>query len=56
MNCWFCGHELIWNNDFDYKDYDIDEEGILTILTCSNCNAYWEGYLPLNEEENDIGE
>ena len=35
MNCWFCGHKLIWQNDFDYEDYGIeDREGIVAVLIC----------------------
>ena len=48
MNCWFCGRELIWNNDYDVEDYNIErKEGIVSVLTCSNdnCKAIWEGYL-----------
>lgn len=43
MKCWHCNSEVIWNNDYDLKDI-IDEEGILTILTCSNdeCGASYE--------------
>lgn len=49
MSCWFCGHELIWCNDFSYEDYGLEEDGIVIILTCPNCGATWEGYL---REEN----
>ena len=24
MVCWFCGRELIWNNDYDVEDYNIE--------------------------------
>lgn len=43
MKCWHCGSEVIWNNDYDLKDI-IDEEGILTALSCSNdeCGASYE--------------
>ena len=56
MDCWFCGHEVIWSGDFDYEDFELGGEGIVTVMSCSNCNAQWEGYLPLNEEEDNIGE
>ena len=23
MDCWFCGHELIWSGDFDYEDFEL---------------------------------
>ena len=43
MRCWHSGSEVIWNNDYDLKDI-IDEEGILTALSCSNdeCGASYE--------------
>lgn len=42
--CWYCGGELVWNNDFDLFDVypeleDYYEGGIVTYLTCSNCEA-----------------
>ena len=46
MRSWHCHSELIWNNDFSYEDYEKDEEGVVTVLHCSNekCNAYIEIY------------
>ena len=51
MKCWHCNSELIWNNDFSYKDYGLENDGIVSVLTCSNedCNAYVEVYLDLGE-------
>jgi len=52
MNCWHCNHELIWG-----ADHDLDEEDenflMVTNLTCSNCGAYVEVYLPKHREETD---
>lgn len=54
MKCWFCRTELIWNNDFDYEDYGIeDREGIVAVLTCPCCGCYWEGYYDIENEENE---
>lgn len=53
MKCWFCRGELIWSNDFSFEDYGLDGEGIVSVLTCSDCGATWEGYLDLDEEEKD---
>lgn len=41
MKCWFCGSELIWQNDFGLEDFQEDAEGIVAILSCSNndCNT-----------------
>lgn len=52
MNCWHCNHELIWG-----ADHDLDEEDenflMVTNLTCPNCGAYVEVYLPKHREEED---
>lgn len=51
MKCWFCGHELIWQSDFDFEDYGYEGEGIVAVLSCSHCNAYVECMLSFNEED-----
>ena len=52
MKCWHCNEELIWGGDFDYEDYGIEGEGIVSNLSCPNeeCNVYVEVFLPLGEE------
>ena len=52
MKCWHCNTELIWGADFDYEDYGMDGEGIISNLSCPNklCNAFVEVFLPLKEE------
>ena len=32
----------------------LDGEGIVSVHTCSNCGATWEGYLPLDEEDEQL--
>ena len=50
--CFNCGHELIWQNDFTFSDYGYeDEEGIVTIWDCPNCGATHEVWIP--EGRND---
>ena len=49
MNCWSCGTELIWNNDFDLEDNEY--YNILTILTCPKCDSMVECYHERKEEE-----
>ena len=53
MNCWHCNNELIWGGDFDYEDYGLEGEGIVSNLSCPNCNAYVEVYLKIDEEDGD---
>lgn len=51
MKCWFCCSELIWNNDFSFEDYGLENEGVVAVLSCSNeeCGAIFEGYLEFKE-------
>ena len=37
--CWWCGGQLIWQTDHDKSDIS-DGEGLVSILTCSSCNAF----------------
>ena len=37
--CWYCSGVLIWGSDFDFEDYGLEGEGIITELTCSSCGA-----------------
>jgi hypothetical protein len=47
--CWWCGGKLIWQADHDKEDL-MGEEGIVTHLHCSSCNASVE-YISQEEEE-----
>ena len=53
MNCWHCNTELIWGGDFDFEDYGRDDEGIVSNLSCPNCRAFVEVYLPLGEKDEE---
>jgi len=55
MNCWHCGGKVIWGGDFDYEDYGIDREGIVSNLSCSKCKAYYECYLDFEENKDEEG-
>ena len=50
-NCWFCGTEMIWGADFNPEDYGYEGEGIVTTLSCPNCNANAEFVQIFEEEE-----
>jgi|TARA_B100000085_G_C18276587_1_gene404410 hypothetical protein len=45
MKCWHCNTELIWGGDHDISDENEIYE-IVTNLSCPNCEAYVEVYLP----------
>lgn len=36
MNCWYCGSQLIWQNDFNYDEVFGEGEGVVTYLKCLN--------------------
>ena len=49
MDCWICGHELIWGGDHDLEE---DESySIITNLSCPECEAYVEVYHGKRNEE-----
>ena len=37
MNCWHCGHELIWGGDHDTEDNE--DYDIVSNLSCPKCHA-----------------
>ena len=45
MNCWHCNTELIWGGDHDIEEED-DTWLMVTNLSCPNCNAHVDVYLP----------
>ena len=53
MDCWFCGHKLIWGCDYSLEDFGGEGDGIVAVLHCSNCNADVYCVLNFDDEEND---
>tara|TARA_R100001594_G_scaffold135882_2_gene177919 strand:+ start:1148 stop:1330 length:183 start_codon:yes stop_codon:yes gene_type:complete len=53
MNCWFCTGEMRWECDFDYKDWGKSGDGVIANLSCTECDAFCEFYLPLDNKEED---
>lgn len=54
MKCWHCGEgEFVWQNDFSYDEWFANDsgDGIVSTFACSNCRAYAEVYLPLDDKE-----
>ena len=39
MNCWYCGGELCLDDNFDYSDFYYQDEGVVSFLHCTNCDA-----------------
>lgn len=55
MNCFFCGvGRLIWGCDYSFEDFMLDGDGIVSVHTCSECGAEWQGYLPLEDNETSL--
>ena len=50
VNCWHCNSELTWGGDFDFDDYGLDGNGIVSNLSCPNCPVYVEVYYDIDEE------
>ena len=49
MNCWQCNTELIWGGDHDFEDYGMEEDGVVTNLSCPECSSFVLVYTPLEE-------
>ena len=55
MECWHCKEDVIWGGEFDYEDYGLEGEGIVSNFSCSSCEATYECYYPfpgMPENEN----
>lgn len=37
--CYICGHEVIWDSDFDTEDYGYERQGIVHEYHCPECGA-----------------
>ncbi|MGB1973359.1 MAG: hypothetical protein ACPHQD_04850 [Vibrio toranzoniae] len=49
MECWHCKTELIWGGDHDLDDSD--HFSMVSNLSCPECDAYVEVYLPREEDD-----
>ena len=54
MNCWHCGHELIWGGDHDTEDNE--DYDIVSNLSCPNCHSAVDVWHPSEKliEEYDL--
>tara|TARA_R100001082_G_C4365496_1_gene161680 strand:- start:1426 stop:1584 length:159 start_codon:yes stop_codon:yes gene_type:complete len=48
--CFACGKEVIWGGDFDYEDFGLTGEGIVSNYSCSSdkCSVHYEVYQPFD--------
>ncbi len=58
MNCWHCGHDLIWGGD--HSPLEDDEFQMETNLSCPECDSFYLVFLPHDDdsreaEKNDSG-
>ena len=52
MKCYVCESDLIWGGDHDAEDVD-GNKLIETNLSCSQCEAKYLVYYPVNGEDNE---
>tara|TARA_R100000664_G_C2759074_1_gene148462 strand:+ start:1097 stop:1309 length:213 start_codon:yes stop_codon:yes gene_type:complete len=45
VNCWHCGHQLIWGGDHDIEGED-EEYCMETNLSCPSCGSFVLVFLP----------
>lgn len=50
-NCYFCGHSMNWQSDFNYDEVFGEGEGIVSYWHCCHCGADAEFSLREDEEE-----
>ena len=51
VECYNCQSEMIWGNDFDFKDFGYDGEGVVVCFTCPKCDTYAEFVIPDKESK-----
>lgn len=49
--CFYCDGKLSWNNDYDFEDYLIAGEGIISVWTCTKCGAMYEVHIDCEEKK-----
>lgn len=48
--CFHCLQKaVVWDSDSDFSDYDLEGEGIVHVLHCTNCGA--EIYVLVNADD-----
>lgn len=49
--CPNCGHEIIWQSDFDFDDLGYEGDGIVSFYSCPHCGADIEVRIPISTEK-----
>ena len=53
--CFYCGHELCWDSDFNasdiYAGYEDDETAAASFYHCPHCGRTYEVVEPIREEK-----
>ena len=39
QRCLNCGKPVYWQNDFDYEDYCIEGDGVVSVWFCPSCGT-----------------
>lgn len=48
--CFHClSNSVVWQADFSFEDYGLEDEGIINVCHCSNCDADIEYFVPLDD-------
>ena len=55
MKCWHCNSKLIWGGDHNFEDYGLEDEGIVSNLSCPNCPTTVEVYYNISEQKENNG-
>ena len=55
MKCWHCNSKLIWGGDHNFEDYGLENEGIVSNLSCPNCPTTVEVYYNISEQKENNG-
>ena len=55
MKCWHCKTELIWGGDHNFEDYGLEDERIVSNLSCPNYPTTVEVYYNISEQKENNG-
>ena len=53
MNCPDCDLELIWGGDHMFDECGMEGEGVVSNLTCPNCDVFVLVYRPIDDDKTD---